>query len=121
MDNPLAKIDGHSGDESRRGRADSKPIPASLGHPFFEWPLVFGFVFPKFLGDLSIILCWFLGVFVVIIVAVSKSNQRLGDLGAGTVVVDTRVKTYLHETVFLDISHKDYTCSIPGSNEINRP
>jgi uncharacterized RDD family membrane protein YckC len=80
---------------------------------FFEWPLVFGFVFPNFWVIFQLFFVGFLGVFVVIIIAVSKSNQRLGDLGAGTVVVDTRVKTYLHETVFLDISHKDYNVQFP--------
>jgi len=80
---------------------------------FFEWPLVFGFVFPNFWIIFQLFFVGFLGVFVVIIVAVSKANQRLGDLGAGTVVVDTRIKTYLHETVFLDISHKDYIVQFP--------
>jgi len=80
---------------------------------FFEWPLVFGFIFPGFFVVFQLFFVGFLGVFVVIIVAVSKSNQRLGDLGAGTVVVDTRMKTYLHETVFLDISHKDYSVQFP--------
>lgn len=80
---------------------------------FFEWPLVFGFVFPNFWVIFQLFFVGFLGVFVVIIIAVSKSNQRLGDLGAGTVVVDTRIKTYLHETVFLDISHKDYNVQFP--------
>jgi len=28
-------------------------------------------------------------------------------------VVDTKIKTYLHETVFLEISHKDYQVSFP--------
>ena len=80
---------------------------------FFEWPLVFGFVLSGFLVIFQLFFVGFLGVFVVIIIAVSKSNQRLGDLGAGTVVVDTRIKTYLHETVFLDISHKDYAVQFP--------
>ena len=75
---------------------------------FFEWPLVFGMVFPGFWVILQLFAVGFLGVFVVGIIAITKSNQRLGDLGAGTVVVDTKVKTYLHETIFLDISHQDY-------------
>ncbi|HJS55227.1 MAG TPA: RDD family protein [Chitinophagaceae bacterium] len=80
---------------------------------FFEWPLVFGFVFPGFWIIFQLFFVGFLGVFVVIIIAVSKANQRLGDLGAGTVVVDTKIKTYLHETVFLDVSHKDYVVQFP--------
>lgn len=80
---------------------------------FFEWPLVFGFVLPNFFIVYQLIFVAFFGVFVVIIIAISKSSQRLGDLGAGTVVVDTRIKTYLHETVFVDISHKDYAVQFP--------
>jgi len=80
---------------------------------FFEWPLVFGIVAPSFLIVYQVFLVGFLGVFVVIIVAISKSNQRLGDLGAGTVVVEARVKTYLHETVFVEVSHKDYVVQFP--------
>ena len=80
---------------------------------FFEWPLVFGFVFPGFLVLFQLFFVGFFGVFVVIIIAISKSNQRLGDIGAGTVVVDTRAKTYLHETIFVDISQKDYVVQFP--------
>jgi uncharacterized RDD family membrane protein YckC len=80
---------------------------------FFEWPLVLGSVFPDFRIVFQLFFVAFIGVFVVIIIAVSKSNQRLGDLGAGTVVVDTKIKTYLHETIFVDISHKDYVVQFP--------
>ena len=84
---------------------------------FFEWPLVFHLFFPLVLpGTLifyQVLIVGFFGVFVVIIVAISKSNQRLGDLGAGTVVVDTKVKTFLHETVFVEVSHKDYVVQFP--------
>ncbi len=80
---------------------------------FFEWPLVFGSVLPGFFVIYQLFIVGFFGLFVVIAIAVSKANQRLGDLGAGTVVVDTRIKTYLHETVFLDISDKDYIVQFP--------
>ena len=80
---------------------------------FFEWPLVFGFVLPGFQIIYQLFFVGFFGVFVVVIVAISKANQRLGDLAAGTVVVDTKIRTYLHETIFLDISHKDYSVQFP--------
>jgi uncharacterized RDD family membrane protein YckC len=80
---------------------------------FFEWPLVFGFVLPNFYLVFQLFFVGFFGVFVVVIIAVTKSNQRLGDLGAGTVVVDTRIKTHLHETVFVEISQKDYMVQFP--------
>ena len=79
----------------------------------FEWPLVFGTVIPGFWVIFQVFAVGFLGVFVVGIIAITKSNQRLGDLGAGTVVVDTKIKTYLHETIFLDISHQDYHVQFP--------
>lgn len=80
---------------------------------FFEWPLVFGFVLPNFYLVFQLFFVGFFGVFVVVIIAISKANQRLGDLGAGTVVVDTKIKTYLHETVFVEISEKDYIVQFP--------
>ena len=80
---------------------------------FFEWPLVFGFVFPGFFVLYQLIFVGFFGIFVIIIIAVSKSSQRLGDLAAGTVIVDTKIKTHIHETVFVNISHKDYVVQCP--------
>lgn len=80
---------------------------------FFEWPLVFGFVFPGFLIIYQLVFVGFFGIFVIIIVAISKSNQRLGDLAAGTVIVDTKIKTHISETVFVDIEHKDYVVQFP--------
>ena len=80
---------------------------------FFEWPLVFGLVLPGFLIIYQLIFVGFIGIFVIIIIAITKNSQRLGDLAAGTVIVDTRMKTYIHETVFLDISDKDYVVKFP--------
>ncbi|HET6768474.1 MAG TPA: RDD family protein [Chitinophagaceae bacterium] len=80
---------------------------------FFEWPLVFSPVMPGFGVLVQLFFVGFFGVFVVIIIAISKANQRLGDLGAGTVVVDVKSKTYLHETIFLDVSAKDYIVEYP--------
>jgi uncharacterized RDD family membrane protein YckC len=80
---------------------------------FFEWPLVFGFVFPGFYILYQLLFVGFFGIFVVIIIAMSKSSQRLGDLAAGTVIVDTKIKTHINETVFVDIEHKDYVVQFP--------
>lgn len=44
----------------------------------------------------------------VISIAVSKHSQRLGDLAAGTVVVDTRYKMDIHETIFMDLQGQTY-------------
>jgi uncharacterized RDD family membrane protein YckC len=80
---------------------------------FFEWPLVFGSVLPDFQVIYQVLSVGFFGIFVIIIIAVTKANQRLGDLGAGTVVVDTKIKTHLHETVFLEIDDKAYEVRFP--------
>lgn len=80
---------------------------------FFEWPLVFSFVFPGFFVIYQLIFVGFFGIFVVIIISISKSNQRLGDLAAGTVIVDTKIKTHINETVFVEIEHKDYVVQFP--------
>lgn len=80
---------------------------------FFEWPLVFGSVLPGFQVIYQVLSVGFFGIFVIIIIAVTKANQRLGDLGAGTVVVDTKIKTHLHETVFLEIDDKAYEVRFP--------
>lgn len=44
----------------------------------------------------------------VICIAVSKYSQRLGDLTAGTVVVDTRYKMDIGETIFIEMEGKSY-------------
>ena len=44
----------------------------------------------------------------IISIAVSKHSQRLGDLAAGTVVVDTKYKMDIHETIFMDLQGQTY-------------
>ena len=91
---------------------------------FFEWPLAFSFVLPGMLVIYQLLFVGFLGIFVIIIISVSKANQRLGDLAAGTVLVETKIRTNINETVFLDISLKDHTVLFPevmklGDRDIN--
>lgn len=68
----------------------------------FEWVVIFMLV----LGDIySFIIYWFFsGLATVVIIAVSKRSQRLGDMTAGTTVVNTKIKLGLDDTVFLEIS-----------------
>ncbi len=76
---------------------------------FFEWPFLFGYVF--FSKDALFaysIITGFLGIAVVIIIAVNQKNQRLGDLAAGTVVVNTKNKLTIDDTIFMDIKKTDY-------------
>ena len=45
--------------------------------------------------------------------AVSKKNQRLGDLAANTVVVNTKSVFTVEDTVFMEIHQTDYIVKFP--------
>lgn len=81
---------------------------------FFEWPFFFGYVLFSFNAILGyIILTGLLGIAVVITISVSKYSQRLGDLAAGTVIVDTRSAMSIADTVFMNISEENYKVLFP--------
>jgi uncharacterized RDD family membrane protein YckC len=80
----------------------------------FEWP--FFFCSTPFTGESLfsyIFITGFLGVVVVIIIAVSKKNQRLGDIAANTVVVNTQSPFSVNDTVFMDIKDENYVVKFP--------
>ena len=80
----------------------------------YEWPFLFGYTFFSTESLLVyILITGFLGLIVVVIIAVTKKNQRLGDIAANTVVVNTRSTLSVHDTVFMDISHDDYVVKFP--------
>lgn len=91
---------------------------------FFEWPMLFGFVVlngPYLMA--YTMLTGFLGLGLIIVIAVTPKNQRLGDLIAGTTVVNTSSRFSLTDTVFMDLNH-DYVASYPqvmqlSDNDIN--
>jgi len=80
----------------------------------FEWPFFFGYTYFS-LQSISgyIMTTGFLGLVVLIIIAVSKRNQRLGDIAANTVLVNTKSAFSVDDTIFMDISEKDYSVSFP--------
>lgn len=78
----------------------------------FEWPFLFGFILKEFVV-VYIIFTGMLGLVVVIIIAATKKSQRLGDLAAGTVVVNTRSKLTVADTVFMEINKTDYQVMFP--------
>lgn len=81
---------------------------------FFEWPFLFGYI--AFSGSNVVAYAFITGLFgiaVVIIISVSKKNQRLGDMAAGTVVVSTRSDLTLADTVFMQIDQTDYKVIFP--------
>lgn len=81
---------------------------------FFEWPFLFGYIaFSRFDMIAYIFSTGLFGVAVVIIIAVTSKNQRLGDLAADTVVVNTKTKLTIDDTIFMDIKATGYKVVFP--------
>ncbi len=81
---------------------------------FFEWPFLFGYVVLSERALLAyVIVTGFLGIGVLIIIAVTKNSQRLGDLAAGTVLVNTRSSMSIADTVFMEVQDFNYKVQFP--------
>ena len=81
---------------------------------FFEWPFLFGYVVLSDTALLAyIMMTGFLGIGVMIIIAVTKKSQRLGDLAAGTVVVNTKSSMSVADTVFMQVEEEHYKLMFP--------
>ena len=81
---------------------------------FFEWPFLFGYI--AFSNANLFTYCFVTGLFgiaVVIIISVSPKNQRLGDMAAGTVVVNAKSALTVADTVFMEINQADYKVMFP--------
>ncbi|MEP6595188.1 MAG: RDD family protein [Ginsengibacter sp.] len=80
----------------------------------YEWPFLFGYAFfSRESIIVYILITGLLGIVVVIIIAVTKKSQRLGDVAANTVVVNTKSALTVHDTVFMEISQQDYKVQFP--------
>jgi len=81
---------------------------------FFEWPFLFGYVFFS-IGAIAgyIIITGLFGIAVVITITVTKKSQRLGDLAAGTVIVDTKSAMSVEDTVFMTVKEENYKVMFP--------
>lgn len=80
----------------------------------FEWPFFFGYVmFERQTVMIYIFITGLFGIIVVVIIAISKRSQRLGDIAANTVVVNTKTNLSVHDTVFMEISQPDYKVRFP--------
>lgn len=80
----------------------------------FEWPFFFGYIMfsgQALIGYITTTLS--IGGIAVIILAISKKNQRLGDLAANTAVVNVRSPYTVDDTIFMDIKEEHYTVSFP--------
>jgi uncharacterized RDD family membrane protein YckC len=81
---------------------------------FFEWPFLFGYIAFSNANVLGYsFITGLLGIAVVIIISISNKNQRLGDMAAGTVVVNTRSALTVADTVFMQIDKTDYKVMFP--------
>lgn len=80
----------------------------------FEWPFFFGYTFFSLQSIFAyIVVTGFWGLAVLIFIAVNKKNQRLGDIAANTVVINTESPFSVDDTVFLDIIDKNYVVTYP--------
>lgn len=80
----------------------------------FEWPFFFGYTFFSLQNIAGyIIVTAFCGVVVLIIISLSKKNQRLGDLAANTVVVNTESSFSVEDTIFMNVDEKNYQAMFP--------
>lgn len=80
----------------------------------YEWPFFFGYtILTRGSLIVYIMITGFFGIIVVIIIAISKKNQRLGDLAANTVVVNTKSVFTVEDTVFMEIQQANYTAKFP--------
>ncbi len=53
------------------------------------------------------------GLGAILTAAFSKNHQRIGDLVAGTVVIDTHFKTEIADTIYLENASEDYYPKFP--------
>ena len=92
---------------------------------FFEWPFLFGYIYASSVAFIFYAMyTGFFGVAVVIAVLVTKRSQRLGDLAAGTVVVDAKTFMSINDTIFVAVNNNNYKPVFPevmrlSDNDIN--
>lgn len=79
---------------------------------FYEWGFIM-FAFFYFSLAYGFMVLFIGGIASVIIISVTPKNQRLGDMAAGTVVVNTRSALTLADTVFMQIDKTDYKVMFP--------
>ncbi|MFC4263933.1 RDD family protein [Ferruginibacter yonginensis] len=92
---------------------------------FFEWPFLFGYIYASHIMIIIFALytCFF-GIAVVILIIATKNSQRLGDLAAGTVIVNAKTSMNINDTIFMEIDEATYQVSFPqvmqlSDNDIN--
>ncbi|UEG49321.1 RDD family protein [Ferruginibacter lapsinanis] len=79
---------------------------------FYEWGFI---VFFLFWGNATwgFMILFLGGITSIIIISASKNNQRIGDIVAGTVVVNTRSNLTVHDTIFMNLTEQGYKVKFP--------
>jgi uncharacterized RDD family membrane protein YckC len=92
---------------------------------FFEWPFLFGYIYAVSVAIFVYAMATgFLGIAVVIIILSTKKNQRLGDIAAGTAIVDAKTTMNINDTIFVNVNTNNYKVLHPevmrlSDNDIN--
>ena len=92
---------------------------------FFEWPFLFGYIYASSVAlFMYAMYTGFFGIAVVIAILVTSKSQRLGDLAAGTIVVDTKTFLSVNDTIFIPVDNRNYKPVFPevmrlSDNDIN--
>ncbi|MEO6358516.1 MAG: RDD family protein [Ferruginibacter sp.] len=79
---------------------------------FYEWGFI---IFTLFWLNPFTGLVWLFigGLTSVIIIGISPKSQRLGDIVAGTVVVNTHTSLTVDDTIFMEVNHANYKVKFP--------
>ena len=79
---------------------------------FYEWGFI---VFTIFWSNpfVGVGFLFMGGITSIIIMVVNAKSQRLGDIVAGTVVVNTKSNLTVHDTIFMQVNQPDYKVSFP--------
>ncbi len=79
---------------------------------FYEWgSILFLFFWHNPVNGLAIAL--FGSITCMMVMVMTARQQRLGDLLAGTVVVNTRTSLTVHDTIFMQVKSADYVVQFP--------
>lgn len=76
---------------------------------------IFIFILPKFLLESPVFILVFLIFYIpdLIVMAVNGKMQRIGDIAAGTAVIDARYRSNIEETIYQAIEVSNYTVRFP--------
>lgn len=79
---------------------------------FFDWGFL---IFFLFWGNGALGFFWLIGgsITASIVMAISAKSQRLGDLAARTVVIKTRIKIGVEDTIFMAVQETGYQVTFP--------